>query len=84
MTNNKVNRNYWFVLAVATAGALVSQVVDIVMDHGEWRYLIPNVVVSAMCLNFYVRYRRAVKNGNIYGDVRLFGFRRQSKDMKYV
>lgn len=79
MTNNKVNRNYWFVLAVATAGALVCQAADIVSGHGGWRYLIPNAVISAMCLNFFLRYRSAVKKGNIYGDVRLFDFRRKPK-----
>lgn len=84
MTNNKVNRNYWFVLAVATAGAFIVSAVDMISDGGEWRSLIPSAMISAMCLSFFLRYRRAVKKGNIYGDVRLFDFRRKPNEERDV
>lgn len=68
MISNKVKRNIWLTLTIVGGAIIVSRVID-VMAEGEWWQLLSSVCIFLVSLKCFLSYRKAVKEGNIFGHI---------------
>lgn len=69
MISNKVRRNIWLSLAILSLGTIVDRAIRVSDGTAEWWNLASAIVITALCIKFYLCYRRQVKEGNIFGKV---------------
>lgn len=68
--NNKSRRNIWLALAILSVVAILDRAVRVFTGSLEWWQLASVIIICALCTRFYLCYRRALKDGNLYGHVR--------------
>lgn len=69
MVSNKVRRNIWLVLSFLSAGCVIDRGIRVASGELEWWNLVSVIVILALCIKFYLCYRKQVKRGNLYGKV---------------
>lgn len=71
MVSNRVKRNFWCVLLLLGMTTVVGRGID-VATGGEWWPLLSAIVITAVPGKAYMAYRKAVKDGNMFGPVNIF------------
>lgn len=71
MISNKVKRNLWLALAVMSLAGVVDRAIRVADGSLEWWNLLTAVCITGFCTKFYFCYRREVRNGNLFGKVRI-------------
>lgn len=69
MISNKTKRNIWLVLSIMSVFAVFARIIRVATGSIEWWNLAISIVVFALCVKFYLCYRRQVKSGNLFGRV---------------
>lgn len=69
MLSNKVRRNIWLAMSVVSVAVVVDRSIRFANEEIEWWRLVSAIVIMALCIKFYWRYRREVRNGNMFGRV---------------
>lgn len=72
MLSNKVRRNIWLTLAVVSAVCVVDRAVRVIDGSVEWWNLVSAIIITVLCVKFYLCYRRKVNNGNLCGRTDVF------------
>ena len=72
MFNNRTRRNLWLTLAILSLAAVVDRAIRVIDGSIEWWNLASAIIITALCTKFYLCYRKQVKRGNLFGDVRIF------------
>lgn len=62
MLSNRVRRNIWLTLAVASSICVVDRAIRVIDGSVEWWNLVSAIVITAFCVKFYLCYRKKVKN----------------------
>lgn len=78
MVSNRTKRNIWLTLLLMGLLSIVSRVID-VATGGKWWQLLSAIFITAMSYKAYSAYRKAVKEGNLFGPANPFG-RQRHKD----
>lgn len=69
MISNKVRRNFWLTLSILSTVTIVDCAIRLASGEVEWWSLALDMVITALCVKFYLFYRKQVKNGNLFGKV---------------
>lgn len=72
MISNIANRNISLILAIALFCGLVYCIIGMINKDGEWTSLSSIVLSTAIFTKLYLSYRKAVRDGNLYGKVNPF------------
>lgn len=72
MISNRVKRNIWGAMTVVGIGIITGKAID-VATGGEWWHLLSAIVIFATSARIFISYRKAVKEGNLFGKVSPFG-----------
>ena len=72
MSSNKVKRNIWLVLVIISIAAAAGRAIRVADGSAEWWNLVSAVVIAAVCLKYYLCYRKQVRQGNLFGRVKVF------------
>lgn len=73
MISNKVKRNLCLALTIISASTVVGKTIQLLSYSSvEWYELVSSIVITLVWIKLYLCYRKEVKNGNIFGKVRIF------------
>ena len=72
MLSNRVKRNIWLTLTIMSGLTVIDRAVRIVNGSVEWWNLLSSIIITALCVKFYMCYRKQVKRGNLFGRVKVF------------
>lgn len=72
MISNKTKRNVCLMFAIALLCGLIYCTYDAIRQDTSWISLTTILTSTAIFFKFYLSYRKAVKQGNIYGKVNPF------------
>lgn len=67
MLSNRVKRNVWLVFAIASFAMIVASIIGLVTGDREWYNVLNACVLFAVCIYFYLGYRKDVKAGILFG-----------------
>lgn len=73
MISNKFKRNFWLTLTILGVFVVVSRIIGVTTGEDKWWELLSSICVSLVMLRLYLSYRKAVKEGNLFGHVNPFG-----------
>lgn len=79
MVSNKVKRNIWLALTVVSVACVIARAIRVAEGAIEWWDLISTIIITAFCVKFYLCYRRAVREGKLFGRVDLFSKRTKTE-----
>ena len=60
MINSRTRRNIWLTLSVTSAACTVARAIRFAAGEAEWWQLATAVVTTALCVKFYLTYRKRV------------------------
>ncbi len=69
MLSNKTKRNIWLTLSVLSALTVIDRSIRLAMGEIDWWKLAFSIIVTALCVKFYLAFRKQVKKGNLFGHV---------------
>ena len=72
MLSNRVKRNIWLTLTIMSGLTVIDRAVRIVDGSVEWWGLLSSIIVTALCAKLYMCYRKQVKRGDLFGQVKIF------------
>ena len=67
--SNKIKRNLWLALAIMSFVVIIDRSIRLANGNLEWWQMLSPIALTAFFARFYLCYRRAVKDGNLYGRV---------------
>lgn len=73
MLSNKVKRNIWLVFSILSLACVVEWAVRLIDGSAEWWNLVSSIIVTALCVRFYLGYRRQVRSGILFNRDRASG-----------
>lgn len=72
MLSNKTKRNIWLAISVVTFASVISHAINVAVGAAEWWQLFSVTIVFAIVFKCYLANRKAVKAGNLFGNVNPF------------
>lgn len=75
MVSNKVKRNVWLTLTIVSVACVIARAIRVAEGAIEWGELVSTIIITAFCVKFYLCYRRAIREGKLFGRVDLFNRR---------
>lgn len=72
MLSNRVKRNGWLTLAVLSASGVIDRAIRLFDGTIEWWEFVFSLLITALCVRFYLCYRIQVKRGNLFGRINVF------------
>lgn len=76
MISNRVKRNIWLTLTIMGGAIMTSRAID-ASTGGKWWKLLPAICIFLVALKCFLSYRKAVKQGNLFGHIDPLGRDRQ-------
>lgn len=70
MISNRVKRNIWLTLAILSLGTVVERAIRVADGSIGWWDLIASILITAFCTKFYLSYRRKVKEGILFSNMK--------------
>lgn len=70
MISNRVKRNIWLTLAILSLGTVVERAIRVADGSIGWWNLIASILITAFCTKFYLCYRRKVKEGILFSNMK--------------
>lgn len=73
MMNNRIKRNLWMIMSVVMGVIGVERSVRFFDGSEEWWKAVSAFAIAAVCARCFICYRKAVRSGNLDGEVKPFG-----------
>lgn len=70
MISNRVKRNICLTLAIMSAICSIDRAIRAFTGNMEWFYPVTGICITAVWFVLWLRYRREVNRGNLFGRVR--------------
>ncbi|MDE7385742.1 MAG: hypothetical protein K2N28_01240 [Muribaculaceae bacterium] len=67
--SNKCKRNLWLVLGIMSVAIVIDRAIRLAHGDLEWWQMLSPIIITVFFTRFYLAYRRAVREGNMYGKV---------------